>query len=123
MVARSIRDTCSYSLISSRPQDTMIYEPKHKSIDDILLLAGFTRDHKGSLGWIRYWSTPTQKKDCIVVRANRRTSSKGRLHALTHRGNIDLHWDEEADGKHLTRKIAREVKDCIKEFKKIDIVS
>lgn len=80
----------------------MIYNPKYFKAEKLLTCAGFT--NTASRGW---------EKITDKVKFQR-------LHALTHHGYIDLHFDKNEEGKHRAIRASNSIKKLIKKFKKID---
>ena len=107
----------------------MIYEPKNKSAEELLVAAGFQYTSDAIRGWTRNVRVDKTKKvvqpkakDCVVVRAwpNKNLPPKRRLHAYIVNGIIDMHLDTERDGQHRAGKFGDQVYSCIKEFYAID---
>lgn len=97
----------------------MIYEPKKKTAEELLIARGFTTHHAGARGWVRPTHKP-KREACIVQRASTRDPGH-RLHALIHNGKIYLHFDKNENGTHKTGQFGKSVQECIKEFAAVDV--
>lgn len=115
----------------------MIYRPQNLTADEILQKAGFTRNHSGSMGWVRPIRLPLAK----IVEMNRMRGSsiilsaedvknamrgqarfEDRLHATTHEGGyIKIHLDLVVGDKHEAKSQCPTVRRAIKEFTEIDL--
>lgn len=101
----------------------MIYEPKNKTAEEVLELAGFTQNHNGARGWVResFATRPRKEGDCVVLRATPTKKISGRLHALVRDGIIDIHFDVDVDGKHVTKRFNNNTKAARKNLEYYDL--
>ena len=82
----------------------MKYFPKYKSCHELLTQTGFSL-----LGVTSY-----EKKI---------GNTPGRLHAMTHEGHINLHWDIQLEKTHRTKTQHKNVKKHIVLFEQLDTSS
>ncbi len=114
----------------------MMYEPKYKTPQELLTLAGFTQDHPG-LGFIRRHFSKKERKrlraqeamksSCIKLRSGVKQVHIGpmgdRFHALVKEGVIHLHYDREENGRHISERGPKAVAPCIKQLAALDVES
>ncbi len=83
--------------------------PKNKSAEELLKLAGFSYGANSTRGWTREPLSRQAATDGIKRRENIK-GKPGRLHALVRDGVIEIHYDVEVDGRHITKRFNNNAK-------------